>query len=477
MTPPMDDDRATAAPLPRGRRSIIIGCVAVVCVLALGALIVSRTHHRAGGTSAEAAKTPGGTPGSAPGSAASAADRPVPVLLARVATRDVPITLEGLGTVTALQTVNVHSQVEGRLLRVGFKEGQAVRRGELLAEIDPRPFVIQLHQAEAALVRDEAQLRGAERNLERYAAVSAERLIPQQQTDDQRTLVEQLRGTIQTDRTQVENARLQLDYARIRSPIDGVSGIRQIDPGNVVHVADPTGIVVVTQMDPIAVIFTLPQDDLTRVAQQQAKAPLVVEALSRDGTEALGTGTLALIDNQINQTTATLRLKAVFPNPDRSLWPNQFVRTRVRLDVRKGVLVIPAVAVQRGPQGTYAYVVGQTERAEQRPIVVDAIEGEQAMVSRGVTAGERVVIEGHSQLRPGARVLARQDGQGQGQGKGKGQDRGKGQDANGGGAGGETARAASPPRAAQGAGGSSGGYTVRPRRPGGTTAEASGMVP
>ncbi len=341
-------------------------------------------------------------------------DRPVPVVVARSTTRDVPINLEGLGTVAAFKTVSVHSQVEGRLMRVAFREGQTVRRGELLAEIDPRPFTIQLHQAQAALARDEAQLQGAQRNLERYAAVSAERLIPQQQTDDQRALVEQLRGTVQADRAQVENARLQLDYARITSPLEGVTGVRQIDPGNVVHVADPTSIVVVAQMDPIAVIFTLPQDDLPRVARQQAKAPLVVEALSRDGNQILATGALALIDNQINQATATMRLKAIFPNGDRVLWPNQFVKTRLRLDVRKGALVVPAVAIQRGPQGTFVYVAGGDNLAAQRPVAVDAIEGEQAILGRGLSPGERVVIEGQSQLRPGARITVRESGAGPG---------------------------------------------------------------
>ena len=382
--------------------------VAVIVVAGAGIAIFRGTvpgqaHDKDGIKGRDHNQPPAGSP-----SGRAGGDRPVSVMVARAMTRDVPITLDGLGTVTAFKTVNVHTQVEGRLMRVAFREGQTVRRGELLAEVDPRPLTIQLHQAEAALARDEAQLHGAERNLERYAAVSAERLIPQQQTDDQRALVEQLRGTVQSDRAQIENARLMLSYARITSPIDGVTGVRQIDPGNVVHVADASSIVVVAQMDPIAVIFTLPQDDLPRVARQQALSPLVIEALSRDGDQTLATGRLALIDNQINQSTATMRLKAIFPNPLRVLWPNQFVKTRLRLDVRKGALVIPAVAVQRGPQGAFVYVAGQDDRAEQRPISVDSIEGEQAMLSRGISAGERVVIEGQSQLRPGARIAIRE---------------------------------------------------------------------
>jgi len=298
----------------------------------------------------------------------------VPVAVAAASLRDVPIYLEGLGTVTAFKTVNVRTQVDGRLMRVAFREGQTVKQGALLAEIDPRPFAIQLHTAEAALARDEAQLQGATRNLERYAAVSAEHLIPEQQTDDQRALVAQLRGTTASDRAQIESARLMLDYARITSPIDGVTGVRTVDPGNVVHPSDPNGLVIVTQLDPIAVIFTLPQDDLTRVADGLAKGALAVEAVSRDGGQLIAKGELALIDNQINQATATMRLKAIFPNPEHHLWPNQFVKTRLLLDVRKGAMVIPAVAVQSGPQGAFLYVAGGDGRAQQQPVTVETIE-------------------------------------------------------------------------------------------------------
>jgi len=370
--------------------------------------------------------------------AKSAADRPVPVLVAAAEQRDVPIYLEGLGSVVAYKSVNVHTLVDGRLMRVAFKEGQAVKRGDLLAEVDPRPFTIQLHQAEAALARDDAQLKGAEKNLERYAAVSAERLIPQQQTDDQRALVEQLRGTTANDRAQIENARLMLDYARITSPIDGVVGVRLVDPGNIVHVADASGIVLVTQMDPIAVIFTLPQDDLPQVVRQQANGPLVVEAMGRDGNQSLAKGKLEVIDNQINQATATMRLKAVFDNPGRALWPNQFVKTRLLVDVRKNVLVVPAVAVQRGPQGTFVYVVTPDGHADQQNVVLESTEGDQAILKGGVTAGTKVVIEGQSQLRAGAKVVLRDQNAGRGAAagpKGDGKRDGKGAAGAGGGAG------------------------------------------
>jgi multidrug efflux system membrane fusion protein len=381
---------------------------------AAAAFLVARAHRsgRDHGLGAEA----GGESAHAAGPKGAGADKPVPVLLATAATRDVPITLEGLGTVTAYKTANVRAQVDGLLQKVIFREGQTVKKGEQLAQIDPRPFEIQLHQAQAALARDSGQLRGAERDLNRYEAVVAKQLIPQQQVDDQRATVEQLRGAVQGDEAQIENAKLQLDYARIKSPIDGVTGVRQVDPGNLVHTTDPNGIVVVTQLDPIAVIFTLPQDDLPRVAAAQAAkasngtakgAPLVVEALTRDGSQALATGGLEVVDNQINTSTATIRIKAIFPNPSKRLWPNQFVKTRLELAVREGALVVPAVAIQRGPQGTFVYVAGAAGTAEPRSVTVDAIEGDQALVAKGLAPGEPVVIEGQNQLRPGAKIVAR----------------------------------------------------------------------
>jgi len=343
----------------------------------------------------------------------AAGDRPIPVLVAIATTRDVPIYLEGLGSVTAYKTVNVRAQVDGRLDRVIFHEGQTVKRGEILAEIDPRPFAILLHQGEAALARDKGQLDGAKRNLERYEAVGGQHLLPQQQIDDQRALVEQFTGTLQNDQATIESAKLQLDYARIKSPIDGVTGVRLVDQGNIVHAADTAGIVVVAQMDPIAVLFTLPQDNLPDVARQQALGALEVEARSRDGSQTLGKGNLELIDNQINQGTATMRLKAIFPNPAHALWPNQFVKTRLQLMVRKGALVIPAAAVQRGPQGTFVYVVSG-ERADLRTVTVERIEGDSALIAQGLAPSEKVVREGQSQLRPGARVSLRDAGNGHG---------------------------------------------------------------
>jgi membrane fusion protein, multidrug efflux system len=380
-----------AGEAPRRRRFLVLGAAIVAALLVFA---IARALVRGRETTTSAAR------------ATAAQDRAIPVQLVAATRRDVPIYLEGLGTVTAYKTVNVRAQVDGRLDRVAFKEGQSVKKGDLLAQIDPRPFTIQLHQAQAALARDQAQLEGATRNLERYNAVVADRLIPQQQVDDQRALVEQLRGTVQSDQTQIDNAHLQLDYAHITSPIEGVTGVRLVDPGNLVHASDAGGIVVITQMDPIAVLFTLPQDDLPRIARLRADdpSPMKVQAMSRDGNDLLATGELGLIDNQINQNTATIRLKAIFANPKRTLWPNQFVQSRLELTVQKGALVIPAVAVQRGPQGTFVYVVADDLKAAVRPVELDSIQGETAVVSKGLNPGERVVVEGQSQLRPGARV-------------------------------------------------------------------------
>jgi multidrug efflux system membrane fusion protein len=343
----------------------------------------------------------------APAARGGAEARPVSVVLAAATRHDVPVYLEGLGTVTANKTVTVRSRVEGQLQSVAFKEGQPVKQGTLLAQIDARPFQIALHTAQAALARDSAQLKGARLNLERFTQVRKDKLIAQQQVDDQQTMVDQLEAQVRADEAQVENARLQLDYARITSPIDGVTGVRLIDPGNVVHVNDAGGLVIVTQLDPIAVLFTLPQDDLSSVSEQMAKGPLPVAALSRDGQAELGRGQVELIDNQINATTSTIRMKAMFPNPDRKLWPNQFVKARLLLTTRKAALTVPAVAVQRGPKGAFVYLVGADMKAAMRPVEVGEQQGDQVIIEKGVEAGDKVVVDGQSQLRPGAAVATK----------------------------------------------------------------------
>jgi multidrug efflux system membrane fusion protein len=340
--------------------------------------------------------------------AQKSAARPVPVQLAAVEKRDVPIWLEGLGSVAAFQQVSVRPQVDGRLDKVLFKEGQVVKKGQVLAQIDPRPFLVQLHQAEGALARDRATQRDAKINLERYTTLRGEKLVAQQQVDDQAAVAGQSEGSIKMDEAAVENARLQLDYAAIKSPIDGVAGVRLIDAGNVVHAADVnSAIVVVTALNPAAVYMTAPEDELPRVSAAMKRGDVRCEAWSRDGAKLLGVGTLAVVDNQINQSTATLKLKALVPNADNALWPQQFVKARVLLDVQKGALVMPAAAVQRGPKGTFVYVVGGDQQAQSRDINVAFISGADAVIASGVSAGEKVVVEGSNQLRPGTAVAPR----------------------------------------------------------------------
>jgi multidrug efflux system membrane fusion protein len=359
-----------------------------------------------GGNKDAAAQAGKGAAGS-PGPAGSGGARVVPVMSAPVERRDVPIYLEGLGSVAAYKSVAVRSQVDGRLEKLFFREGQAVRTGDPIAQLDPRPFAIQLQQAEGAHARDSAQLRGLKLNLERYAELVKRKLIAQQQLDDQAAQVGQLEGAVRIDQAAIESARLNLAYAHIVAPIDGVTGIRQVDPGNLVRASDPTGIVIINQLNPISLLFTLPQDELPRIAPQLSRGELPVEAWSRDGQTRLGTGKLELIDNQINQTTATVRLKAIFDNPQHMLWPNQFVKARLRVTTRTDALVVPATAVQRGPEGTFVYVIQPDQTVLSRPVDIELTQGEIALVAKGLSAGEQVVVEGQGQLRSGARVQAR----------------------------------------------------------------------
>jgi membrane fusion protein, multidrug efflux system len=339
--------------------------------------------------------------------AAIPTDRVVPVLLAPVLKKDFPIYLDGLGSAVPLHTVTVHTLVDGRMDTVAFKEGQFVHKGDFLAQVDPRPYVIQLHTAEANLARDSAQAREGRVNLERYRSLRKENLIAQQQVDDTQALVDQYDATVRSDQVSIDSAKLNLDYAHIVSPIDGVTGVRLIDPGNIVHAADTTGIVVLTQLDPMTVIFTLPEDDLPRIALKFEPGVLDVEAYSRDGLLKLGTGKLTLIDNEINQTTATIRLRAVFDNPKSALWPNEFVKARLLLTMQKDALVIPAAAIQRGPTGMFVYVVGGDNTPSTQPVELDSIQGDSAIIAKGLSPGQQVVIDGQNQIRPGSKVSSR----------------------------------------------------------------------
>jgi len=378
-------------------RRIVIILVAIVAIGLIAFFLHKRTSEKAAASAKEAS---------------AAANRAVPVVAAAVTRKNVPIYLDGLGTVTAFKTITVHTQVDGRLDKVLFREGQAVHAGDKIAQIDPRPFVNQLHQAEGALNLDKAQLKGAKVDLDRFTSLAAQKLIAQQQADDQAALVGQLEGAIVVDAATIDVAKLNIDYANIRSPIDGITGVRLVDPGNIVHAADATGIVLITQLEPIAVLFSLPQDNLKSVLEQiVGNDSLPVESWSRDGSQKLATGKLALVDNQINVATATLRLKAVFPNPAHLLWPNQFVKSRLLLTTRQNALTVHSTVPQRGPEGIFAYVIQQDQTVQPRPIEIETTEGDLAVISKGLNEGEQVVSDGAAQLRAGAKVQVRHAGQ------------------------------------------------------------------
>lgn len=346
----------------------------------------------------------GGAPPAAP---ADAAARPVPVLVVQTAAADVPIYLEGLGTAVAWKTVTVRPQVDGKLEAVLFRDGQTVKRGQLLARLDSRPFAAQWDQAFGAAARDQALLNNHRQTLRRYQTLRAENHIAQQVVDDGQALVAQYEGALAVDKAQLATARLNFAYTRITAPIDGVVGVRIVDEGNVVRASDPGGLVVITQIEPISVLFTLSEDDLPQVVARMRDGPVAVEIFHRQGSAKLGTGQLLAIDNQINASTAMVRLKAMLPNGDHRLWPNQFVKARLLLNVRKKVLLIPAVAVQRGPKGTFAYVVQKGDVAAPIPVEVETQIGDQVIIARGLSIGDAVVIEGQGQLRPGSKVLPR----------------------------------------------------------------------
>jgi membrane fusion protein, multidrug efflux system len=329
----------------------------------------------------------------------------VPVVVATAQRGDLPVYFNGLGTVTAFNTVTVRSRVDGQLINVAFTEGQFVHEGALLAEIDPRPFQVQLEQAQGQLAKDQAQRKDAEVNYERFKLLLNEGVIPQQQLDTQAALVGQFDGAIRSDQGQIDNARLQLTYSRITAPISGRIGLRLVDAGNIVHATDTNGLLVITQLQPISVIFSLPQDQLPQVvAKLRAGAPLPVEAYDRDDTAKIATGKLATIDNQIDLTTGTYKLKSIFSNENNSLFPNQFVNVHLLVDTKRNLTIIPAAAIQRGPQGTYVYAVATGNIAKIHVVTISQVTGNDVGLSAGLNPGESVVIDGQDKLQDGSKI-------------------------------------------------------------------------
>ncbi|HLZ34861.1 MAG TPA: MdtA/MuxA family multidrug efflux RND transporter periplasmic adaptor subunit [Nitrospira sp.] len=364
------------------------------CLLAVGAYAIL--------TKSDEAQPRGAGQGPNPGA------RLVPVLVAAAKTGDIGVYLNGLGSVVPLNTVTVKSRVDGQLMRVLFQEGQIVRSGDLLAEIDPRPFQVQLTQAEGQMARDRSQLKNAQLDLQRYRELYRQGFVAKQQLDTQEAMVRQFEGIVQADQGQIDNAKLQMTYSRITAPISGRVGLRLVDQGNLVRANDATGLLVITQLQPITVMFTIPEDSLPAVLDKlKAEERLPVEAFDREQKRKLATGTLLTVDNQIDPNTGTVRLKAVFPNDDSELFPNQFVNARLLLDVKRGATLVPTAAVQRGSQGTFVYVVKGDHTVAVRAVTVGVTHGEEASIDTGLSPDELVVIDGTEKLREGTRVEVR----------------------------------------------------------------------
>ena len=335
----------------------------------------------------------------------AAGEGPVPVLVAPAARADVPVYLDAVGTIKALNTVTVRPQVDGKLLSVNFKEGDDIKKGDVLAKIDPVIYQAQLNQAIAKKAQDEAQLANSKIDLERYERLAATAAINKQQADTQRALVAQYTALVQADQAAIDNAQAMLGYTTITAPIDGRTGIRMVDEGNYVRSADTnSSIVVITQLQPISVLFNLPQQDLSQVNTAFNKGPLNVEAQRSDNDAVIDRGALRVVDNQVDQTTGTVKLKAEFPNANLQLWPGQFVNIRLLVDTLKQVVVIPTGAVQRGPNGTFVYVVKDDDTVSVRPITVQKQDETQTVISKGLEAPERVVTTGFVRLTDGTKV-------------------------------------------------------------------------
>jgi len=369
--------------------------LAVILVLAIIAGVIAWAMLRAP-ANAPAAKGRGGFDPNA---------RPLPVVAAPARKGNIDVHIDALGTVTPRNMVAVHSRVDGQLMSVAFREGQTVKAGDLLAQIDPRPFEVQLTQALGQMARDQAQLKNAQVDLERYRTLLAQDSISKQQVDTQEALVRQYQGAVQSDQGAIDNAKLQITYARIVAPISGRVGLRQVDPGNMVHASDANGLVTITQVQPITVIYPVPEDNVPRIVKRmQSGQEVAVEAFDRSGKNKLATGRLLTFDNQIDTATGTVKVKAEFPNQDAALFPNQFVNVRMAIETRQDVTLAPTAAIQRGAPGTFVFVVKQDQSVAMTPVKLGATEGENAEVQSGLEPGNLVVVDGADKLRDGSKV-------------------------------------------------------------------------
>jgi membrane fusion protein, multidrug efflux system len=370
----------------------------------LGGIVKTRAFWGLGLTLAICAALAGCSSQQTKNAKASGPPPAVPVGVATVQQGDFNVYLTGLGSVQAFNTVSLKTRIDGQIMQVNFREGQDVKEGDLLIVIDPRPYQVALQQAQANLQKDEAQLNNAKAQYERNKVLYEQGVIAKQDLDTMEASFGTYEGTIASDKAAIENAKLNLTYCYIKSPLNGRIGLRQVDPGNYVTAASGTAMLVITQLHPIAVVFTLPEDQLQSVVQQMKRGALTVDAYSRDDQTKLGTGKLLTIDNEIDQTTGTAKLKAVFDNPESTLWPNQFVNVHLLLETRKNAITAPASAMQRGPDGTFAYVVDVKNTVQMRPLQVALTQGSTVVVASGLQAGERVVTDGQEKLQAGSRV-------------------------------------------------------------------------
>ncbi len=375
---------------------LVIGAVAAVYYMPQWHPQQTQAGGKAGGK--------GGAKRAAGGGGAS--DDPVPVLATVAKSADVPVYLDGVGTAKALNTVTVRSQVDGQLMSVLFTEGQDVPKGYVLAKIDPVTYQASYDQAVAKKAQDEAQLANAKLDLERYVKLAATNAVNKQQLDTQKALVDQLNAQVRLDQAAIDNAKAILSYTNVTAPIAGRTGIRQVDQGNIIKAADTTGIVILTQLQPISVFFSLPQQDLPDLNKGMAEGPLAIDALAPDGKTPLDKGKVMVIDNQVDQTTGTVKLKAEFPNPKMQLWPGQFVNVRVLIDTLHQVVVVPTAAIQRGPNGTFVYVLKDDNTVSMRPVTLTQQDDIQAVVATGLQSGERVVTTGFARITDGTQVTA-----------------------------------------------------------------------